>query len=63
MTLKERARAVLSSTHASGGALSIDGRRMALVARDGVINVWDVASRVSGTGQVCAVRGGRAAPL
>jgi WD40 repeat protein len=51
-TLKERLRAVLSSTQATGGALSIDGRRMALVARDGVINVWDVASRVSGTGQV-----------
>jgi WD40 repeat protein len=52
VTLKERARAVLSSTQATGGALSIDGRRMALVARDGVMTVWDVVTRVGASGQM-----------
>ena len=60
VTLKERARAVLLSARASGGALSIDGRRMALVARDGELSVWGVSARVGAAGQVARGRGGGA---
>lgn len=36
---------VISDTNVAAGALAIDGKKMILVSKDGIINLWDVATQ------------------
>jgi hypothetical protein len=38
---------VIADTNVSAGALAIDGKKMVLVSRDGIINLWDLHQQVT----------------
>jgi len=38
---------VIADTNVSAGALAIDGKKMVLVSRDGIINLWDLHQQVA----------------
>jgi len=52
ISLKERARDIIADTFISAGAITIDGKKMILVSRNGVINIWDLPVEQSGGGQI-----------
>ncbi|KAJ1486572.1 hypothetical protein T484DRAFT_1789188, partial [Baffinella frigidus] len=52
ISLKERARDIIADTWISSGAITIDGKKMILVSRNGVINMWDLPVEQSGGGQI-----------
>ena len=52
ISFKERAREIVSDSLVTGGAITIDGKKMILVASNGIINFWDLPQETSSAGTV-----------
>jgi WD40 repeat protein len=52
VSFKERAREIIADARVSGGAITIDGKKMILVNTNGLINTWDLPVQVSAAGVI-----------
>ena len=52
ISFKERAREIIADSLVTGGAITIDGKKMILVASNGIINLWDLPRETTSAGIV-----------